>query len=365
MTEILVVTPNYLPTMGGVETHIYETTYRLPALGFSPRILTADRTRSLPATEEIRGTPVQRVPAYPSNRDWLFAPGAVGAVSRTDAALVHIQSVATAVAPLAMIGAVRSRKPFVVTFHTGGHSSALRRLLRSTQWRTLGPLLRRATKLVAVSEFEIELFARALHIPRSRFALIPNGSDLPKPLCSGRPAVTDGLKVVSVGRLEKYKGHHRVIEAIPELRRRCPGASLTIVGSGPYDAELHKQATSLGLDECVSFETFPPSDRQGLADLLASSHVVALLSDYEAHPLTVMEALAVGTPVLASDTTGFAELGRANLIRTIPSRSSPADVATAIAATSETSPPVLPLPSWDDCAEQLAEVYRAALNLAS
>ena len=105
MTEILVVTPNYLPTMGGVETHIYETTYRLPALGFSPRILTADRTRSLPATEEIRGTPVQRVPAYPSNRDWLFAPGAVGAVSRTDAALVHIQSVATAVAPLAMIGA--------------------------------------------------------------------------------------------------------------------------------------------------------------------------------------------------------------------------------------------------------------------
>jgi glycosyltransferase involved in cell wall biosynthesis len=364
MKDVLVVTPQYLPTIGGVETHVYETTFRLPALGFSPRILTADRSRALPATEEIRGTPVQRLPAYPSNRDWLFTPGAVGLVSNTQAALVHIQSVATAVAPLAMIGAVRSRKPFVVTFHTGGHSSFIRRLLRSTQWRTLAPLLRRATTLIAVSEFETELFSQALHVPRSRFALIPNGAELPKPSCLDRPAVTDGLRVLSMGRLEKYKGHHRVIDAVPELRRRRPGTLLTVVGTGPYGPQLHKRAASLGLDDCVSFDTFPPSDRQGLADLLASSHVVALLSDYEAHPLSVMEALAVGTPVVASDTTGFAELARAHLIRTIPARSSPADVATAIVAASETAPPIRPLPSWDDCAEQLAEVYRAAVNLA-
>ena len=58
-----------------------------------------------------------------------------------------------------MYGAWRKRIPYVVTFHTGGNSSKLRHAARDTQWRTMTPLLRRATGLLPVSRFERARFS--------------------------------------------------------------------------------------------------------------------------------------------------------------------------------------------------------------
>src|SRR5207302_1617097 len=98
--------------------------------------------------------------------------------------------------------------------------------------------------------------------------------------------------IVSVGRLERYKGHHRVIAALPRVAQARPGVRLRVLGSGPYQQPLHRLATDLGVEDRVEICAIAPSDREGLARALREASLVTLLSEYEAQPLAVLEALS-------------------------------------------------------------------------
>jgi glycosyltransferase involved in cell wall biosynthesis len=148
--------------------------------------------------------------------------------------------------------------------------------------------------------------------------------------------------------------------------REIPEAHLLILGSGPYERSLHELARHLGVSGRVSIKHVAPADRQGMATALAESSVVAALSDYEAHPVAVMEALGVGRPVVGYDIAGVGELVAAGWVRGVP-RNAPA-VAVAHELVKAMSSPSLvdhaQLPSWDSCAGQLARVYLSSLGVA-
>ena len=77
--------------------------------------------------------------------------------------------------------------------------------------------------------------ARELHLPPEKFVLIPNGTDLA--FSDTAASEPDGPPVIaSIGRLESYKGHHRVIAAFPAVLEREPEARLLVVGTGPRRA---------------------------------------------------------------------------------------------------------------------------------
>jgi glycosyltransferase involved in cell wall biosynthesis len=186
------------------------------------------------------------------------------------------------------------------------------------------------------------------------------------------PAASPGIKVdphliVSGGRLERYKGHHRVIGALPELIRRVPDARLHVVGAGPYEGELRRLVATLGLEKRVTIAAIPGSERQKMADLLASAALFVLFSDYEAHPVAVMEALSLRRPVLVSDTSGLRELATKGLCRAIPSNAGPQELATAMAEELQDHReiPDLALPDWDACAQALSDVYYDVLGSRS
>src|SRR5207302_6113728 len=111
----------------------------------------------LPAAEESEGMRILRVRAWPI-KDYRFAPGIYRVITHGSWDLVHCQGYHTLVAPLAMLAAWRANIPYILTFHSGGHSSRLRNSLRGLQWMMLHPLLSRAEKLIAVSEFEANFF---------------------------------------------------------------------------------------------------------------------------------------------------------------------------------------------------------------
>lgn len=349
-----------LPFMGGIETHVHEVSRRLAASGVDVTVLTTDPSGDLPPSEEVDGYRIRRWPAYPRTRDYYLSPGLIrhllGAGSDYD--VVHVQGVHTLVAPAALAATRRVGLPSVLTFHTGGHSSGLRERLRPVQWKVLGPLLRSAAALVAVCEFEREMFARALGIDESAIRLIRNGSER-LPVDDSAP-VTDGDPlVVSVGRLEEYKGHHRILRALPEILRQAPGARLEVIGSGPFEQQLRDMAGELGVSGQFSIRSFGPAERAGLGRVMSDADVVCLLSEYEAHPVAVMEALGTGAKALVADTSGLSELGREGLATTIALDASPQQVAAAVlelAARPRTPPPAIP--SWDDCAAQLESLYR-------
>jgi glycosyltransferase involved in cell wall biosynthesis len=321
-------------------------------------VLTTDPEGQLPITEQSHGIRIERVRAWPSQRDYHFAPGIYRRILQGNWDLIHVQSYHTFVAPLAMLAAWRARIPYIVTFHGGGHSSPLRNAIRSFQWQALRPWLARAKRLVAIARFEIQMYGRVLGLPPERFVLIPNGIDLTSssPLIS--PCV-DGTLIVSVGRLERYKGHQRVISALPHLITHQPDAHVRIVGAGPFEYELRQLAQRLGVAERVEIRSIPPTERQTMAHLISSASLVTLLSEYETHPIAALEALALRRPVLVADNSGMRELADRGWVRTVPDQSTPAQIASAMLA--QIRDPLIPQQidsfTWDDCAAALLSLY--------
>jgi glycosyltransferase involved in cell wall biosynthesis len=353
--RVLMVTPHDPLGMGGVERHVRETSTRLAARGVRVEVLyVSAHGRGGERCE--RGVPIRAVRSWPAGSDWGIAPGLWREIAAGRFDLVHVQSYHTLVAPLAMARALSLRIPYCLTFHAGGHSSWWRNHVRGIQLRALAPLLRRAACLVALARFEVELYAGALGLPRERFALIPNGVDpLPVPPGGEEPPPT----LASIGRLERYKGHHRVIAAMPTVLERWPQARLRIVGEGPYERQLRRLARRFGVDASVQFTAVPAGDREGMAALLSEVRLVVLLSEFETQPLVGLEAAAAGRRLLVADRAGLGELAADGLARAVPLELPPVELGCLIVdELAQPMPASRPaLVSWEECAERLLELY--------
>ena len=368
--RVLYVTPRYLPEIGGVEAHVHAVATRLAAGGRAQvTVLTTDADGVLAPLDHDGEAAVRRVRAHPRGRDWRFAPGLRGVIGAGEWDLVHIQSYHTLVAPMAMAAAAQARIPYVLTFHGGGHSDPLRHRLRSAQRALLRPLLARAAALVAIAQFEIDEYAPALRIPAERFALIPNGFDLPPaaPEANGARAHAEtpsGPLIVSLGRLERYKGHQHAIAALPHVLALEPGAHLWIAGSGPYEADLRRQAAELGVAERVEISSVPLGERAELARRLAGVDLAVAFSEFESHPIAALEVLALGRPLLVATGSGLGELAARGYARAIDPRGPARDTAAAIVRELHDphQPPSTHFPTWDDCANALLALYRRILG---
>lgn len=356
--RVLLATPRYFPYMGGVENHVYQVARRLAHAGVDVTVLTADPGGRLPANEQQDGVKIRRVRAWPAQRDYYFAPDMYRLIRHGHWDIVHCLSYHTLVAPLVMLAALRANIPYLVTFHGGGHSSRLRNALRGTQLAMLRPLLARAERLIATARFEVELFGKRLHLSGERFVFIPNGSDLAE-VVQLAPVITKGKLIASVGRLERYKGHHRILAALPKILERQPDARLWIAGAGPYGPTLRRMARELGVADRVEIRAVPAQERQTMASELSRAALVTLLSEYETHPMAVLEALALGCPALVADTSGLHELAEQGLVRAIPLESTAEEVAAAVLhqLREPLVPPRMTLPTWDDCANDLLTLY--------
>jgi hypothetical protein len=125
---------------------------------------------------------VRRFPAYPKGADLHVSPRLARFVAGSGADLVHCQGLHTLVSPLAMLAAIARDLPFVMTLRTGGHSSRARTLARPLQAALLGPLVRRARAVIAVSRWEADHMGPRLGLPAERLAVIANGPTcLPSP----------------------------------------------------------------------------------------------------------------------------------------------------------------------------------------
>jgi glycosyltransferase involved in cell wall biosynthesis len=123
----------------------------------------------------------------------------------------------------------------------------------------------------------------------------------------------DEKLVASIGRVVPKKGHHYVIAAAKKVVKQCPTARFLIVGAGraekdDYRQQLADQVKQAGLEERVIFT----GQRDDIPEIMAAADVVVLASGSEAtpeaSPLVIVEALAMGTPVVASNLGGVPEI---------------------------------------------------------
>jgi glycosyltransferase involved in cell wall biosynthesis len=198
----------------------------------------------------------------------------------------------------------RFKRPVVVTLR-GNEPDLCRDFFRL---RAIRKALTRATRIIAVSQPLAE-FAMALGAAPDRVDTIPNGVDIERFTPMERHVARsrlnrryEGPLIVSVGHLSARKGFQFLLDALPLLLPAYPSLSLVIVG-GPsaersnVDA-LNRKVRLLGLEKHVEFVGPQPPDQVSL--WLAAANVFALASQQEGCPNVVWEAIACGTPVVAT-----------------------------------------------------------------
>lgn len=140
-------------------------------------------------------------------------------------------------------------------------------------------------------------------VPARKIQTISNGVDCTR-FAPVRPAGRQIRRVVTVANLRPEKGHDTLISAAALVVAARPDTEFVIVGSGPLDAPLRREVASRGLGDRVQFL----GERSDVPALLASSDLFVLPSRSEAFPNGVLEAMAVGLPVVATRVGGVPEL---------------------------------------------------------
>lgn len=160
-----------------------------------------------------------------------------------------------------------------------------------------------------------------------RVTVIPNGvanmdrgqfirpSELPE----------DWFNLAVVGRLDPVKGHHVAIEALA-ASSVPPNVHLQIVGTGPSEPQLRMAAQQHGVADRVHFLGF----RRNVYDYLAHCDVLLIPSLHEGLPYTLLEAMALATPIVASRVGGLVEVLRDGITAVLTKPGDPTSIAHAI-----------------------------------
>jgi glycosyltransferase involved in cell wall biosynthesis len=359
--RIAFVCPRFAPDRGGIEAHVAALATRAAAAGWEVEVLTHRSAPRQPAREIVDGVLVRRFRGVLGGGRYPVAPGLWRHLRRRARRfdLVHAHGYHS----VAALAAAESGHPalvFTPHYHGTGHSrlaSALHVVYRRLGRRVFGA----AQAVICVSRAEAELVARDFPDATSRVVVVPNGVDAAA-LRDAEPYPGEPPTVVCVGRLEDYK---RVDVALAAVARLDSGLALRVVGDGPARPALEAQARRLGMDG--RFRLLGAVDDDGLRRWYRTARVAVSLSEQEAFGLTLLEAAAAGTPVVASAIPSHREIAAAlgdGAVSLVPVGADPATVAQAIeaqAARTVDAAPVEALPGWDEVAARTSDVYREVL----
>jgi glycosyltransferase involved in cell wall biosynthesis len=311
-----------LQPSGGAERVAFEAYRRLAQAGAQIVLITTGRGREL-SPYEVDGIAVRPVRGHDlsgvASSQLSLAPGAIGAALELSRSfrphVLHASSIHFQTSIAAAFLHHRSRCPMVLTVHSAesGNLPPVLRVLTAAYERTLGRfLLGSSVQIITVSRAGTEHLLD-LGVPRRKITLIPNGVDHGRfqPRDPGASLPSRPL-VLFVGRLVANKGANVLLDAVRELPGRDRG-EVVFVGDGPLRLGLERAAASIGQAENVRFV----GRSNDVAGWLGRTDVLVLPSFAESLSLVLLEAMASGTCIIASDVRGNRELvddGRTGLL---------------------------------------------------
>ncbi|HUN37687.1 MAG TPA: glycosyltransferase family 4 protein, partial [Trebonia sp.] len=324
--RIAMVSAHYAPFAGGVESHIEEIARRLVARGESVEVLTHRDDPDQPGTEARDGVLVRRHTVPVTSQHFGVSP-AVWAALRRDRHRYDVVHAHGYHSDAPLMAALSGASPLVFTphYHGTGHSP-LRKVIHIPYRFAGARIVARSTRVICVSRAEADLFLGHFPAARPRVTVIPNGAHLAR-ISAAQPFPDAGVLVVTGGRLQAYKQVDRIIEAMA----LTPAAlRLVVTGDGPERPALEALTQRCGLGARVRF--IGRVDPDELYRWYASAEVFCSMSSNEAMPVTILELLAAGARVVASDIPAHRDIRdrTAGAISLVPLDVSPQDLAAAL-----------------------------------
>ena len=225
-----------------------------------------------------------------------------------------------------------AKVPFIVrandTVLDGLYSRSLRFLDR---W-----LIRKTDAVVVPSRFLEDLMVGALGVDGKKFRVIPNGIDTDRfGRKSDKAALRKELDLPAgapvVGMIANFlavKNHARLIRAVPEILARAPRTHFVFIGEGPLKTGMIELGQRLGIGGRLRFLGFR-SDTERIIPLF---DVGILCSDVEVHPISLIELMASGVPVVAPRVGGIPEIVTHGVDGLLMDRMDPDSMARTVAA---------------------------------
>ena len=340
MSRVLLVTNDFPPRPGGIQSYLGEFVGRLVGDGSHSVTVYAPRWKGASAFDESADSAGYRVVRHPTT---LMLPGP--AVDTQMRRLIRDQGIDTvwfgAAAPLALL-ARRARQ------------AGASRVLASTHGHEVGwsmlPVARSVLRRIGddtdvvtfVSRYTRSRFASAFG-PSAALEYLPSGVDTDRfrPDPAARAELRDRYRlgerptVVCLSRLVPRKGQDMLIRALPSIRQRVDGAALVIVGGGPYLEALRKLAQECGVADHVTFTGGVPAaelpTHHALADVFAMPcRTRGAGMDVEGLGIVFLEASATGVPVIAGRSGGAPEAVQHNKTGLVVDGNSVREVADAV-----------------------------------
>ena len=313
--NVLVVSGIWPPDVGGPASHAPDVASFL--LGRGHEVEVATTAASAPAPQLYPVHSVSR--SLPKGVLHIRAAALIGARARR-ADVVYT----TGLFGRSAVGALAARRPYVVkltadpafersrrtglvggdvdAFQSGGGGprAALLRAARDFE-------LRRAAHVFCPSAYLRDL-AISWGVTPGKVSVLPNPAPDVPPLPPRdelkQSLGVNGATLAFAGRLTAQKSLGRALEAVAA----ADGVSFLVAGDGPDRAALETRVRQLGIEDRVRFLGAQPRER--VVELFRAADATILSSSWENFPHTVVEALAVGTPVLAMEAGGVAEVVR-------------------------------------------------------
>jgi phosphatidylinositol alpha-mannosyltransferase len=301
--RILQVCPYDWDAPGGVQVHVRQLAAELRAHGHRTSILAPGSRPSEDSGVRIVGRPV-RVPYRGTVAPISFSPGSWrrirSAMRSFDPDVIHAHEPLTP--STSMLAVLAASAPVVATFHASLDRSRLMELAEPALRRVSG----RIDAGVAVSDAAASFLRRVMRVP---LEVVPNGVDVGTFAHPGRPVegLPAGPKILWVNRLDPQKGFEIMLRAFEQLARDVGEAHLLVAGDG-RDRVLLRALPGDLRSRILRLGTVPHGELpryHAVADVF-----VAPATGQESFGIVLVEAMAAGVPVVASDIAGYREVVR-------------------------------------------------------
>lgn len=315
MLEILFLIQRFLPSIGGAENHLFQLAKHL-SRNCKISVLTFGSETSSYTVDGINVEAYNGLEIKWGSGFTVLSWNMVNDLIKVHPDIIHAHTYGFAHTDLAsLIGNIRGI-PVVITTHYDRSevTSIGKGILRTLYDNLIGRLtLNLATHIITATSYEKALLTSKFSVEDKKVSIIPNGVENSKfrDLPSSGPLISKyqlrGSRVVLfVGRVERKKGLHFLLEAAPRIKARIPNVKFLLVGPDwGYRAELESLASRLGIRDQVIFTG--ELDEQELLRAYGLCELVILPSLGEATGLTILEAMAAEKPVVASRLPTIAE----------------------------------------------------------
>jgi 1,4-alpha-glucan branching enzyme len=313
-------------SVGGLSRHVYHLACHLVRLGCEVHVVTM-AVDGYPLDECVEGVQVHRVQVLKPDGDsfihFVFQLNLV-MLDRCHALIDHegvhfdlIHAHDWLVTIAAKTLKERTQLPLVATIHATeygrnqGIFTDTQRHIHHREW----VLTYEANRVIVCSSYMRDEVIRLFQLPEEKLDIIANGvtrdileqRDTSKIGPGSNPYVRPGERMVLfVGRLVREKGVHVLLDAAPVILKRFPDTKFVIVGKGPMQDELVRQADELGVSDRVVFTGYADDELRNL--LLHSADATVFPSLYEPFGIVALEAMAAGVPVVASAVGGLSDI---------------------------------------------------------